>query len=185
MKIMTARAATATVLLLVLGGLVVVGADGEVTVTPVVSGGRVLASFSAPGAWTDDARELVRGGVVVTFAFDVELRRPSMLFDSTLARVRMETRGKYDTLTNSFQVSKLRDGKLLQSSRSGQEPEVRDWMIGFQQVLLEPAEPLEPNAEYYVRVRLFASPQRTFSLSALWPFGRDDGSGRAAFTFIR
>ena len=168
-----------------LSAVAVLWADGEVKVTPVVSGGRVLATFSAPGAWTAEARELVRGGVVLTFAFDVELRRPSMLFDSTLVRVRMESRGKYDTLTSSFQVSKLRDGKLLESSRSEQEPEVREWMIGFQQVLLEPAEPLEPNAEYYVRVRLYASPRRTVSLWSLWPFGRDDGSGRTAFTFIR
>ena len=55
-------------------------------------------------------------------------------------------------------------------------------MTSFDSVPLEPSEPLEPNADYYVRVRLRASPRRTFSL---WPFGRDDGSGRADFTFIR
>ena len=46
----------------------------------------------------------------------------------------------------------------------------------------EPSEPLEANADYYVRVRLRMSPRRTFSI---WPFGRDDGSGRKDFTFIR
>jgi hypothetical protein len=163
----------------------VLRADGELKVTPVVSGGRVLTTFSAPAAWTADARELVRGGVELTFSFDVELRRPSMLMDSTLARVRMTSSVKYDTLTGNFQVSKRRDGKLLESNRSEQEPEVREWMIGFQQVLLEPLEPLESNAEYYVRVRLYASPRRNVSLWTLWPFGRDDGSGRTAFTFIR
>jgi hypothetical protein len=169
----------------VLAGAVVLLANNDaVKVTPVVSEGRVLATFAAPAAWTDDARELVRGGLELKFSFDVELRRPAMLLDATLARVRMVSSVKSDTLTGAFQVSKSRDGRLLESTRI-EEPHVREWMTAFQQVLLEPAEPLEPNVEYYVRVRLFASPRRTVSLWSLWPFGRDDGSGRAAFTFIR
>ncbi len=161
-------------------------ADGEVKVTPVVSEGRVLATFAAPAAWTPEAREMVRGGVTLTYAFDVELRRPSSLWvDALLAHARVEAQVKFDTLTGSFQVSRMRDGRVLESNRSEQEPAVRGWMTEFQRVLLEPAQPLEPNAEYYVRVRLFATPRRNVSLWTLWPFSRDDGSGRATFTFIR
>jgi len=161
-------------------------ADGEVKVTPVVSEGRVLATCAAPTAWTADSRELVRGGVVLTHAFDVELRRPSSLWmDALLARTRVESQVKFDTLTGSFQVSRMRDGRLLESNRSGQEHGVREWMPTFQRIQLDPTEPLEPNAEYYVRVRLFASPRRNVSLWTLWPFSRDAASGRATFTFIR
>lgn len=166
------------------GAAVLLANDDGVKVTPVVSEGRVLATFAAPAAWTPDAHELVRGGLELRFSFDVELRRPALLLDSTLVRVRMVSSVKYDTLTGASQFSKSRDGRLLESTRS-EEPKVAEWMTAFQQVLLEPAEPLEPNAEYYVRVRLYASPRRTVSIWSLWPFGRDDGSGRAAFTFIR
>ena len=58
-------------------------------------------------------------------------------------------------------------------------------MTAFDRVPLEVAAPLEPNAEYYVRVRLYCSPRRTVSIWSIWPFGRDDGSGRADFTYIR
>jgi hypothetical protein len=161
-------------------------AEGEVKITPVVSDGRVLATVTAPTAWTSEARELVRGGVILTHAFDIELRRPAVLWtDSILARVRVEAQVKFDTLTGNFQVSRMRDGKLQESNRSEQEPEVREWMTVFQRVQLEPAAPLEPNTEYYVRVRLFATPRRNVSLWTIWPFSRDDGSGRATFTFIR
>ena len=68
------------------------------------------------------------------------------------------------------------------SERTDKEAEVRGWMMSFDQIALEPSEPLEANADYYVRVRLRTSPRRTFSI---WPFGRDDGSGRKDFTFIR
>lgn len=176
----------AVVALALVAGSVVLLADGEVKVTPVVSEGRVLATFMAPAAWTSEARELVRGGVTLTYAFDVELRRPSSLWmDALLAHARMEAQVKFDSLTSNFQVSRMRDGRLLESNRSEREPEVKGWMTEFQRVLLEPAQPLEPNTEYYVRVRLFATPRRNVSLWTLWPFSRDDGSGRATFTFIR
>ena len=73
----------------VAGAAVLVANDDAVKVTPVVSEGRVLATFAAPTAWTPDAQELVRGGLELKFSFDVELRRPAMLVDATLARVRM------------------------------------------------------------------------------------------------
>jgi hypothetical protein len=161
-------------------------AAGEVKVTPVVSEGRVLATFAAPGAWTAEARELVRGGVTLTYGFTVELRRPSTWWvDALLAHARVEAHAKFDSLTGSFHVSRMRDGRVLESNRSEQESEVKGWMTEFQRVLLEPTQPLEPNVEYYVRVRLVATPRRNVSLWALWPFNRDDASGRATFTFIR
>lgn len=161
-------------------------AAGEVKVTTVVSEGRVLASFAAPSAWTADVRELVRSGLVLTFSFEVELRRPSAVWlDSTLARVRVGSSVKFDNLTGTYQLSKLRDGRVVQSEASNQEAQVREWMTAFDRVPLEAEAALELNAEYYVRVRLFCSPRRTISLWSIWPFGRDDGSGRADFTFIR
>ena len=158
---------------------------GEVTVTTVVSDGRVLASFTAPSAWTADVKELVRSGLLLTFSFDIELRRPAWLFDATLARVRVGSSVKFDNLTGTYQLSRLREGRVVQSEPAHQEAPVREWMTAFDRVPLEVEAPLEPNAEYYVRVRLYCSPRRTVSIWAVWPFGRDDGSGRADFTYIR
>ena len=41
---------------------------------------------------------------------------------------------------------------------------------------------LEPNAEYYLRVRANASPRNS---SFLWPWAADDAVGLAKFTFVR
>ena len=170
-----------------LAALVLVEAATDVKVTTVVAeDGRVLASFNVPSAWTSEARDIVRSGLVLTFSFDIDLRRPSTIwFDSALARLRVASSAKYDNLTGSYQLSKLRDGRVVQSGKANQEPQVRDWMTSFEKVSLEPGERLEPNVEYYVRVRLYCSPRRTVSLWSIWPFGRDDGSGRADFTFIK
>ena len=166
--------------------ITLVAAAGDLKVTPVVADGRVLASFSAAQAWTPEALEVVRTGLPLTFTFDVELRRPSSVwFDSTLAHIVVASSVRYDALTGSYQLSRFRDGRVVRSDATRDERTAREWMTTFEQVALEPAQPLEANVEYYVRVRLYASPKRTFSLWSLWPWSRDSGSGRANFTFMR
>ena len=162
---------------------VVLPQAGEVTVTPVVSEGRVLVSFAAPDAWTVEVRELLQIGQLLTFSYDIELRRPSTIWlDSVTARTSISTSAKLDTLTGGYQVSRLRDGRVVRSERREQESEARSWMTTIEPIQLVPASPLEPNAEYYIRVRMYMSPRRTVTL---WPFGRDGMSGRADFTYIR
>jgi len=171
-------------------GLVVAAALGlawagivPVKVTPIVNEGRVLASFSAPSAFTGDAEQVMRTGLLLTFTFTVELRQPSSLwFDRTLAETTVASSVKYDSLTTAYQVTKLREGRVIASERKVREAEVLAWMTAFDQVPLVSGEPLERNADYYVRVRLRTSPRPTVSL---WPWGHDDATGRAVFTFIR
>lgn len=170
------------------GAAVVVSAAamaGPIVVKPVVaSDTRVLVTIGAPTALTDESRGVMKTGLTLTFTYDVELRRPSTLwFDATLARTRVAAAGRFDSLTGTYQVSKERDGRVFWSEKSSDEAQVREWMTSFDQIAVELTQPLEANAEYYVRVRLFAAPRST--VSWLWPWGRDDGSGRADFTYIR
>ena len=178
---MTRRAAASAVLAGLASVAVVAAAD--IRVTPLVADGQVFTSFAAPAAMTEDARAVLRSGLPLTFTFAVALRRPATVWwDATLAEVIVASSVKYDNLTSVYQVSKLQDGRVVWSERTKDEAQVRTWMTTFERVSMQPAVPLEPNADYYVRVRLHASPKRTFSL---WPWGRADGSGRADFTFIR
>ena len=89
---------------------------------------------------------------------------------------------KVDTLTSVYQVTKQQEGKVTWSATTLNEEEMRNWITGFDRVAIQVNETLEPNADYYLRVRLQVRPHSKFSL---WPGGRDDGSGRADFTFIR
>jgi len=79
-------------------------------------------------------------------------------------------------------VSKMTDGQVVSSRGTDKEDEAKAWATEFERVSLSNGDNLEPNGEYYVRVRMRASPRRTFFL---WPWGRDDAAGRADFTFIR
>jgi hypothetical protein len=155
----------------------------DIRVTPVVTAGQVLASFVAPGAFTGESRALVRSGLPLTFTYLVELRRPSTIwFDRTVATAQVAAKAKFDSLTALYQVTKEHDGHVVWSKSTAREDEMREWVTAFEAVRLEPAQPLEPNTDYYVRVRLDAHPHVSFSF---WPFGRDDARGQASFTFIR
>ena len=140
------------------------------------------ASFSAPSAFTADAGDVLKTGLPLTFTFIVELRRPSALLDRTITSTTLASSVKYDNLTRDYQVSKQQEGRIMSSERTSDESTMRRWATSFESVSLDSAEKLEPNVEYYVRVHLRASPRRS---GWPWPFGHDDGTGQASFTFIR
>jgi hypothetical protein len=155
----------------------------DVKVTPVISDGKVFASFTAPTALSTDSFEMVKSGIQLTLTFLVELRRPSTFFlDRTLGTSTLAASVKYDTLTHVYQVSKQQDGRVVWSDRTEQEDEMRGWVTSFEKILVDAGEPLEPNVEYYVQVRLRTTPRRGIFLL---PFTRDDAIGRKDFTFIR
>jgi hypothetical protein len=162
-------------------------ARAEIHIEPIVSGGRVLVSFTARDSWTLRQREMLQTGMQLTFEYRVELRRsaPLWFFHSTLARSRVSAIAKFDTLTGGYKVSRLREGRLVLAERRDQENEVREWLTVIERVELEPVRPLELNVEYYVQVQLTQSPRPDISLWSLWPFDRGDNVGRKAFPYIR
>jgi hypothetical protein len=156
---------------------------GEIRVTPIVADGQISTSFALPGAFTEDARAVMQSGLLLTFKFAIALRRPNGLWwDQTLREAVAASSMKFDNLTGSYQVSKSVDDHVVWSGRTMDVSEARTWMTTFERVSLGPGAPLEPNEDYYVQVRMWASPRRTFSV---WPWRGDDGAGRAGFTNIR
>ena len=155
----------------------------DVRVTPLVTDGQVFASFSADDSYTSEVREAVQSGLPTALTFTVELRQAAVVwFDHTVNTVTVESRIKFDNLTRTFQVSRMIDGQIASSESTTKEDDVKKWATQFDRVSLSKGENLEPNGEYYVRVRMRTSPRRSFSL---WPWGRDDAAGRADFTFIK
>lgn len=180
---MSLRAAFVLAACLVVVSHPLLAGGGDIRVTPIVTDGRVSATFSAPAVFSPELHAVVQSGLLVTFTFTVEMRRGSGLWlDHTVANATVAAAVKFDNLTGVYQVSKSQDGHVVWSDRTSEVASVRKWMTDFERVPLTATEPLESNVEYYLQVRMRASPKRTFSL---WPFSADDGDGRASFTFIR
>jgi hypothetical protein len=176
----------ATAAVAVMATATLLAAAGPIKVQPIQApGGRVLVSFTAVDEWTIEMRENLQFGQPVTFDYRVELRRPATLWDKVMAETNVRADAKFDTLTGKYQVSRQRDGRMVKSEKRDQENEVRDWLTIFEPIELLPASPLKANTDYYVQVRLLKFPRRGVSLWSILPFGSEDSSGRAPFTYLR
>jgi hypothetical protein len=153
-------------------------------VIPLPRDGEVLVSFKLDEALTDDIKAAIQSGLSVKFNYRVELRRSSAAwFDRTMADALVSATVKYDNLTRRYSVTRAVGGRIEWADTTTREDEAWRWLTSdFVRMSLFRGVALEPNAEYYVRVRANASPRNA---AFIWPWAGDDAVGLAKFTFIR
>jgi Domain of unknown function (DUF4390) len=170
----------AWVLALLLTGATLQAQD-SVRIVPLVRDGQVLVTFELPDGYTEDVRAAIQSGLRTTFTYTVDLRVEVPAWtDRTIQTVTVNNIVKYDNLTRRHTIERTLDGRMDVTKVTDNEALVRQFMTGFQRLPLFRTSKLEPNREYYVRVRATARPS---SGSMLWPFG-SGVTGLAKFTFI-
>ena len=161
----------------------VITAAQAVEVTPLVRDGRVYVSFRLSDAFNDYIQSAVHSGLPINFVYDVELRRSAAgWLDRTLDSATVSAGVQYDNLARRYQVTLSADGRLEASRTLDREDLAREWLTRFDRLNLFSSARLEPNAEYYVRVRARTTPRNT---AFVWPWQGTDVAGLAKFTFLR
>ncbi len=153
-------------------------------VTPLVRDGRVYVSFTLSDAFdNEDIRRAVHSGLTITFVYDVELRRGAAIWiDRTIDAATVSAGVQYDNLSRRYRVTLRADGRLEESDTIEREDRARRWLTEFEKLNLFSSDRLEPDAEYYVRVRARTTPRNA---SFVWPWQGTDVAGLAKFTFLR
>jgi hypothetical protein len=153
-----------------------------VRVTPLPRDGEVYVSFALDGGVTDEVRETIASGLQTAFVYDFELRRdvPGWV-DRTIATATVTASVQYDNLTRRHQLSRSVDGRVEAARVTEDINDVIRWLTAFERLPLFSTTELEPNSEYYVRVRARARPRSTWSLL---PWDRGGAWGHAKFTFL-
>lgn len=153
-------------------------------VVPLPRDGEVLVSFKLEETLTEEIRQKIQSGLTIKFVYKVDLRRSSAVwFDRTIASAEVAATVRYDTLTRLYHVSRTRDGRTEWADTTAREDLAWSTLTrDFARLSLFRGASLEPNAEYYVRVRANASPRNA---SFVWPWQGDDAMGFAKFTFVR
>ena len=158
-------------------------AQADSRLTPLVRDGELLVSFVLEDAYTDDVRAVIKSGLRTTFVYTVELRMvvPGWI-DRTIATSTVSNSAEYDNLTRRHTLQRTIDGRLdAEASRLVEEERVvREFMTTFTRLALFRNTRLEPNRDYYVRVRARAYPSNG---SFLWPWSAGM-LAQAKFTFI-
>ncbi|HXW05300.1 MAG TPA: DUF4390 domain-containing protein [Vicinamibacterales bacterium] len=158
------------------------GAAQTIQVTPLAREDRVLVSFKLTDAFTEEVRAAIHSGMTVTFVYDVQLRRSATLWvDRTIGEATVTASVKYDNLTRRYLVTRAQDGRTERAENLDEEETARAWLTEFEKLPLFRSSALEPNAEYYLRVRAHTTPRNA---AFVWPWGSDI-AGLAKFTFLR
>lgn len=157
-----------------------VAADG-LRVVPLVRDGTVLVSFSLGDGYTDEVRAAIKSGLRTTFTYTVDLRAeaPAWL-DRTVASAVVSIAVQYDNLTRRHTIVRAIDGRVEQAQVVEDDGVVRQLVTTADRIALFRAVRLEPNREYYVRVRAEVRPR---SAAFVWPWG-GGRSAQTKFTFI-
>jgi hypothetical protein len=178
------RALVLALVALVLAAPVARAADPPdvVRVTPLPRDGEVYVSFTLDGGVTDEVRETIASGLQTAFVYEFELRRHvPMWVDRTIATATVTASVQYDNLTRRHQLSRSVDGRVEAARVTEDANDVVRWLTTFDRLPLFTTADLEPNSEYYVRVRAHARPRSTWSLL---PWDRGGAWGHAKFTFL-
>ncbi|MCX6552817.1 MAG: DUF4390 domain-containing protein [Acidobacteria bacterium] len=158
------------------------GTSGEVQVSTLVRDGRVYVSSTLTDGVIEELDEAIQSGLTTTFTYETELRRPvSIWFDRVLATATVSAAVQFDTLTGRYQLSRSVDGRIEDSKVSDDKAAVKRFVTAFERLPLFGTADLEPNVEYYVRVRVRTRPRVTWFF---WPWDRGSATGFARFTFI-
>jgi hypothetical protein len=154
-----------------------------IQVTPLTRDDRVLVTFRLNDVFTDEVLAAIHSGMTITFTYDVELKRGAALWiDRTMASSSVSASVRYDNLARRYHVARRWDGRMDKVEVLEREEDVRDWLTNFDKLPLFSNRTLEPNAEYYLRVRARTSPRNA---SFVWPWQGSDVAGLAKFTFLR
>jgi hypothetical protein len=153
-------------------------------VVPLIRDGEVLITFKLDDALTDEMRAAIHSGLTVKLVYTIDLRRTaSVWFDRTIASAVVAATVRYDTLTRRYHLSRSVDGRIDSAETTDREDTMWNALTSdFARLSLFHGVPLEPNAEYYVRVRARATPRNA---TFIWPWQADDAVGLAKFTFLR
>jgi hypothetical protein len=161
--------------------VVPLSAAQDLRIVPLVRGGSVLISFQMTDGFNDEVRAAIRSGLKTTFTYNIDLRtQVAAWIDRTIASTVVTTSVHFDNLTRRHTVERSLDGRVQEAQVTDSDEQVRQWATTVERLPLFRSASLEPNREYYVRVRAEIRPRNA---TFLWPWG-SGRSAQAKFTFI-
>jgi hypothetical protein len=142
----------------------------------------IYVSFRMTDAFGEDVDRAVESGLPVTFRYTVELKRVRTIWlNKKIATRRIRTTVIYDNLTKRYKLSREIDGEIDASDVVPDPESMHRFMVTFDDLELFDTSILEPNAEYYLRVKGVV---RDRNLFLFIPWDVDSGWEKAYFTYL-
>ena len=149
-------------------------------IVPIVGGDQMVVSFELSDAFSSEVRDTIGSGLRTTFTYDVELRMVVPVWvDRTVASAVVTTVDQYDNLTRRHSLSRMLDGRIVETLVTEDESVVERWLTVVNRLPLCQTSRLDSNRDYYVQITARARPRGGSLLGWANPV-----TGQAQFTFI-
>ena len=164
----------------VAAGVFVRAAEDTLRIVPILSKDDVVVSFDGTEAYTDEVRAAIGSGLKTTFTYEIELRMvvPTWV-DRTIASSIVTVSDQYDNLTRRHTLLRTIDGRVEQASVSESETAAKQWLTSFSRLPIVMTSKLDPNRDYYVRIRARVRPHGASIIGLA-----NTISAQAKFTFV-
>lgn len=148
----------------------------------LIKNDKVLVSFRMTDAFPDDIGRAIASGLPVSFRYTIQLRRPRTAWmDQRVVSRKIDTTVTYDNLTERYKLSRDIDGEIEATEVVVDPNQMTRFMTTVENLELFDAPLLEPNQEYYVRVKGVVK-ERNLFLFIPWDVGSD--WEKAYFTYL-
>jgi hypothetical protein len=149
---------------------------------PVIRQDKIIVSFRMTEAFSEEVERSVASGLPVTFRYTVELKRVRTVWLNQKVTTRhIHTTVTYDNLTERYKLSREIDGEIDATDVVSDVEAMRRFMVTVESVELFDTSLLEPNGEYYLRVKGIVRDRNLF-LFIPWDVG--SGWEKQYFTYL-
>lgn len=177
----TVRYALCLMVFVLLGHLPAWGAQ-IVDLVPVLRKDTIDVSFRMADAFSEEVERAVASGLPVSFRFTVQLKKVRIAWLNKKVVVRrIRTTVTYDNLTERYKLSREIDGEIDATEMVSDPEAMRRFMVTVESLALFDTSLLEPNGEYYLRVKGVIRDRNLF-LFIPWDVG--SGWEKAYFTYL-
>ena len=159
-----------------------VGAAELVELSPVLRDTGISVSFRVAEAFDDDIESSVQSGLPVTFRYKVELKRNRRFWmNPTIAVREISATVTYDNLTRQYSLILEIDGEMDRTEVVADVQTMKHFMTSFDSLPLFELSLIQPNGQYYVRVKGVMK-ERNLFLFIPWDAGTN--WAEAHFTYL-
>ena len=143
---------------------------------------KIFVTFRMTDAFNDDIERTIASGLPVSFRYDVQLKRVRAIWLNQRVDTRRITNTvTYDNITERYTLSRDIDGGIVVTDVVAGHNDMMEFMTVIDNLALFDVSNLEPNADYYLRVKGLVKERNLFLFV---PWDQDSGWEKAYFTFL-
>lgn len=143
---------------------------------------KVFVTFRMTDAFNEDIERSIASGLPVSFRYEVQLKKVRAIWLNQRVDTRRITNTvTYNNITERYALSRDIDGRIVATSVVADHNEMMEFMTVIDDLALFEVSGLEPNADYYLRVKGLVKERNLFLFI---PWDQDSGWEKKYFTYL-